>query len=362
MKDKENLPNNCVICNSDKFISRPYINLYYPHLKYFECDIFSDISINTCQSCGFSQISPYIEKDKLMRFYNVDYHSKFGCHYMSENKIKEFIPSPSYCSLAQFLLFADYGNLKSIKNFLDVGAGVGHSFYTLKTLGYYPQMYALDKSETAINILSKNQVNVIKDFDHVCSLPVKYDSFFDLILSSGSLEHFNPCDIQSALSNIYKVLCNGGCFVCEVPHDDFRKRTNRQHAPHISFFSIESLKKKLTDIGFEVVFISSCGRNIINSNTNETKSKKALVNNMTGRRTIVDKLYLRRFDQLKYKYKMIDRLNDYRTKFLKSMNKNKYHFKMLFKDEIIKENELASSAFEFNYGENKNKLRAVCRK
>ena len=35
---------------------------------------------------------------------------------------------------------------------------------------------------------------------------------------------------------------------------------------------------------------------------------------------------------------------------------------MLFKDEIIKEDELASSAFEFNYGENKNTLRAVCRK
>ena len=87
-----------------------------------------------------------------------------------------------------------------------------------------------------------------------------------------------------------------------------------------------------------------------------------MVNNMTGRRTIVDKLHLRHFDHLKYKYKMIDRLNDYRTKVLKSMNKNKYHFKMLFKDEIIKENELASSAFEFNYGENKNTLRAVCRK
>ena len=362
MKDKENLANNCVICNSDKFISRPYVNLYYPHLKYFECDIFSDISINTCQSCGFSQINPYIEKDKLMRFYNVDYNGKFGCHYVSENQIKEFFPNPDYRSLAQFLLFADYGDLKSIKTFLDVGAGMGGSFYTLKTLGYSPQMYALDKSETAINIISKNQVNVIKDFDHVCSLPGKYDSFFDLILSSQSLEHFNSCDIQSVLSNIYKVLCNGGCFVCDVPHDDFRKKTNRQHAPHLSFFSIESLKKILTDIGFEVVFISSCGRNIINSNTNEIKSKKARVNNMTGRRTIVDKLHLRCFDHLKYKYKMIDRLNDYRNKFSKSMNKNKYHFKMLFKDEIIKENELSLSAHEFSYGENKECLRAVCRK
>ncbi len=354
--------NNCVICNSDKFISHPYVNLYYLNLKYFERDIFSDISINTCQSCGFSQINPYIEKDKLLSFYNVDYRGKYGCHYVSEKEIKEFVPNPDYRSLAQFLLFAEYGDLKSIKTFLDVGAGMGNSFYTLKTLGYSPQMYALEKSETAINILSKNQVNVIKDFDHVCSLPGKYDSFFDLILSSQSLEHFNPCDIQSALSNIYKVLCNGGCFVCDVPNDDFRKRTIRQHAPHLSFFSIESFNKILTDIGFEVVFISSCGRNIINSNTNETKSKKAMVNNMSGRRTIVDTLHLRRFDHLKYKYKVIDRLNDYRNKFSKNMNKNKYHFKMLFKDEIIKEDELASSAFEFNYGENKNKLRAVCRK
>jgi len=83
---------------------------------------------------------------------------------------------------------------------------------------------------------------------------------------------------------------------------------------------------------------------------------------MTGRRTIVDKLHLRRFDHLKYKYKMIDRMNNYRNSFSKSMNKNKYHFKMLFKDEIIKENELSLSAYEFSYGENKECLRAVCRK
>jgi hypothetical protein len=60
---------------------------------------------------------------------------------------------------------------------------------------------------------------------------------------------------------------------------------------------------------------------------------------MTGRRTIVDKLHLRRFDHLKYKYKMIDKLNDYRNTFSKSMNKNKYHLRMLFKYEIIKKPE-----------------------
>ena len=35
---------------------------------------------------------------------------------------------------------------------------------------------------------------------------------------------------------------------------------------------------------------------------------------------------------------------------------------MLFKDEIIKENELSLSEFQFSYGENKESLRAVCRK
>ena len=89
---------------------------------------------------------------------------------------------------------------------------------------------------------------------------------------------------------------------------------------------------------------------------------------MTGRRTIVDKLHLRRFDHLKYKYKVIDRLNDYRNKFSKNMNKNKYHFKMIFKtasigrDGMLKENELSLSAFQFSYGKNKALLRAVCRK
>ena len=35
---------------------------------------------------------------------------------------------------------------------------------------------------------------------------------------------------------------------------------------------------------------------------------------------------------------------------------------LLFKDKIIKENELSLSAFQFNYDENKESLRAVCKK
>ncbi len=35
---------------------------------------------------------------------------------------------------------------------------------------------------------------------------------------------------------------------------------------------------------------------------------------------------------------------------------------MLFKDEIIKENELPLRSYEFSYGENKECLRAACRK
>jgi SAM-dependent methyltransferase len=328
----------CIVCSSEEFTTNPYANDYYPHLKYYEKDIFAKLSLNTCQVCGFSQIDPELSEEELNSFYENDYNAKYGPHYISEKELKEYSPGCNYRTLSQLMLLAQYTNLKDVKTFLDVGPSFGGSYQTLRAVGYNQKCFGLEKSLVAIDFLKKHNVEVIDSLDNVCTISKEFENKFDLILSSHNLEHFNPSDTHKYLQNIVKILSPNGYFMIEVPHDDFRGYDIFENvAPHLSFFSVESLRTILQDSGFEVIFISPCGKEISRKNVRLTNK---------GLRA--------KLAPLKYKFKYIEYLNDIKIYIYKKV-------KDLISSKKF-ECRLASSAKEFQYGEDGSKLRAVCRK
>lgn len=96
---------------------------------------------------------------------------------------------------------------------LDLGCGKGrHALFFAKE-GF--EVYALDISESGINILKeKSQRCNLKVFALVSdmhSLPYE-DEFFDCILAYHAIYHTNRDGLKKVISEIYRVLKNGGEF------------------------------------------------------------------------------------------------------------------------------------------------------
>ena len=80
-------------------------------------------------------------------------------------------------------------------------------------------------------------------------------------MMSHVLEHFNGIYLKLILQNISSYLTRGGVFVCEVPNDDanYELLEAFNQAPHLSFFSEQSLLKIMEENGFSVKYIRCVG-------------------------------------------------------------------------------------------------------
>lgn len=88
--------------------------------------------------------------------------------------------------------------------------------------------------------------------------PLKPESF-EVIVMSHSLEHFNAQDVPGILQQVNTLLAPGGIFLCEVPNEDL-SRYQYYSIPHLSFFSIESLRFACEHASMDVKFLSCAGK------------------------------------------------------------------------------------------------------
>ena len=77
------------------------------------------------------------------------------------------------------------------------------------------------------------------------------DSAFDLVLCAETIEHVR--DVQSLLSEIGRVLGPGGRVALTTPANRPLVRPPDPLSPHLRLFTKRSLRRLLSELGFEVI-------------------------------------------------------------------------------------------------------------
>lgn len=349
----------CFICESKHLIRIEYLNNDFKFLEEKGDDIFKYLNIHVCENCGFGFAYPFIDEDKLSMFYNKYYTAKGGPHYSFKKqyalkKKRKFDKySISKRALAQLMLGSNFISLrKEVRSFLDIGASDGASFHTLRKLKCTPKCFAIEKGTHEISRLIANDIQVINEYDEHLTLGARYDNYFDLVLMSHVLEHFNANRIQGILRNIYKILNDRGIFICEVPSEDFKEsgENRNNHAPHLSFFSKQSIDTIFKRLGFEILFVGNVG-----------KPKAFNVESTFHRGFLSDFPVLRRFfKSLKKKYRIIAELDDYfRLYLLVELRKDAKYIRTLKKQDAIFD---VLTDPNFQYSENGSLIRVCVRR
>ena len=250
----------CIACDSE--LDNTNGQNYSPAAMDFPKE-FLELKLLSCNNCGFSTPNKRLDDEVIERYYNSSYSGRANKSF--EIKNQTLFHSLNYDSrtFSQLLLIQFLVEIKEGMRVLEIGSGIGSFFHTLKQFGHKCEMYAIEPQIQAHFFLEKNNVNIIKTTFKKNNQDIlnNFSDFFDLIVMSHSLEHFNATDIPEILKNINKILKPGGYYFCEVPNADLIKYPNagEKDIPHLAFFTEKSLGLCLNNAGFNVKFLSSAG-------------------------------------------------------------------------------------------------------
>lgn len=242
----------CKICGSS-------LSKKIDYLDKFNHTLFKNRIIWVCQNCGFGEIWPKIDKDFLSKFYaNYYYRSEESVMHIDFKNLNINENLLDFRSLSQLFLAYQYLSNKEKYFFLDIGAGSGFSFVSAKKMFKNVRLFAVEANNDAKMFYIRNFTG-ISVVDNLNMLKEK----MDIILMSHSLEHFDINDIPNLFCDMYNVLSENGIVIIEVPHVDLRNefvvKARLNDTPHLSFFSLESLKVLVEKSKFELCFINTAG-------------------------------------------------------------------------------------------------------
>tara|TARA_B110000008_G_scaffold279349_1_gene326102 strand:- start:920 stop:1924 length:1005 start_codon:yes stop_codon:yes gene_type:complete len=324
---------HCPVCNKINLKQLNYIN--QPDYGDQVID-FSAFKIKYCEDCGFGYSIPDVGDELLDRFYTYFYRTNKNPHFINFNKLR--IPKTSECKAAveHILLARTYTQFEKGDKFLDIGPGPGWHFQALKTLMDEPTLYAIEHSEGSANAYKRNYG--VETFSEIKILQDKLgQDKLKCIFASHSIEHMKFNALNELLGNIKEVLLDDGLLVIEVPHSDMRLHYDRSgDAPHLLFFSIESLKKLLIDSGFEVIFINTSG-----AKSSHEFNSSALLNSQVSPIVVL--------------YRIL-----FPMRFRKSNLKNKIKSLLLYW--LGSSNKIKFSQLKVDYGGDRQNLRAIAMK
>lgn len=244
----------CKICGYGKIYKIIYLDK-------FDHVIFKNQAILVCQKCGFGEITPKINKRVLSNFYKDYYYSSekspMRADFKNMNLRQNIL---DYRSISQILLGYQYMSCKENYSFLDIGAGLGNSFSSVrKILKNNVKLFAVEENNDAKEFYEE-VFGGITVLNNLSMLQEK----IDIILMSHSLEHFDIDEIPDLFDSAYNILSNNGIVIIEVPQSDLRNDflVNRRFndTPHLSFFSLESLRNLALRSRFELCFINTAGQ------------------------------------------------------------------------------------------------------
>ncbi|MDD3582142.1 MAG: class I SAM-dependent methyltransferase [Desulfobacca sp.] len=232
----EGSPVPCRLCGAQK-----YIPIYY----------LDDIETVRCQNCGLVQLSRCLaSREELTRYYS--------------SKGKDAAPLRSMFDKqkiwrgSKFRLhyFKKYTGLTSGK-VLEVGSSEGHFLALLQAQGF--EVLGVEPSSIGADKHREKGIPVIESLLEDADLP---DSFFDAICLFQVFEHFE--EPKQIAHTFYQKLKVGGRLAIEIPDifsigAKFEKNPHKLfNKEHICFFSPETLRALLTDVGFKPIFAHHC--------------------------------------------------------------------------------------------------------
>lgn len=240
----------CPICGSEAGGVEPYRN---PTGEFD--DVFGGRYIAICSDCGLGHTFPRIAGEDLGRYYA----SSFAPAYSARVTRGDW-PFFDERSLAQISLARLFADFQPGDAFVDLGPGVGISFFMAGQLLDSPKLFGVEMNEATIAMLGKNLPEVTITTTVGELPPLIGDTPVKICLTSHCLEHFNADEVPDAIREIYELMAPGGVLMAEVPHWDLRVWNRRVNdVPHISFFSVESLRRVIANAGFEIKLARSFG-------------------------------------------------------------------------------------------------------
>ena len=232
--------------------------------------LFDERSILYCESCGFGMIEKDVDPDVLQTYYSSDYSGKAKKQIdtkVSDNRTKY---SFDVRSLSQLALIRQYVDIHSRPTIVEIGAGTGDFLFSLRQAKFNGRYIAFEPQEQSFQCLQGLGGEVERQV-FTYQGAIKYKDSVDLVVMSHSLEHFNPGEIGGILNAIQTMLRKDGIFFCEVPNAnlDLYPNAGERVVPHLSFFSIDSLRNFLDGSGMKVVFLNACGNEQLKKDTNQ---------------------------------------------------------------------------------------------
>ena len=260
----------CLCCEGKTFDTLDYINEEFPNTE-----IFDQLIIKVCSTCGFGFLESDPAADQINNFYHLEYRGKDSPFYLDFGKIgplKNLDPR----AFAQLATGISFVNFKPFDAFLDLGPGNGNSFAMANFLLPSPRLHGVELNLGAIDYYRKT-------YSAICFKNMEEIIFggpdFQIILLSHSLEHIRKDDLLHFISQIRKILSEEGICIIEVPNDDFRKKelhARLNDSPHLLFFSTESIEKLFIKSGFKVMYLKVLGNSRIHTTSNFRNVKKDL--------------------------------------------------------------------------------------
>ena len=277
---------NCPICLNQGRKIEEYVQ---------ESSIFERQPIFKCTNCSYhwnnnitqSDLNEYYKSDYNLLNFNREKRFVSPLKYFQNEKY-QFKPNRSkqHLKIARKLI-----NNKDNLDVLDCGAGMGTTLFWAKSFFNKPSLFAYENDKFAHNYLRHIGAKVLSG-DPIESLKSS-DKSYDLIILSHFLEHISTLSLIEYVGLLQRKLKDKGVLLIEVPHDDWSKYNHlvRNNPPHVSFFSLQSLKK-LFNSKFHIHFCVSVGSSI------------------RQKRSIIRKVFERIFHIIYYKFFKIPRTID----------------------------------------------------
>jgi hypothetical protein len=176
---------------------------------------------------------------------------------INKNLYKYYYPSRiiSLIVLAKFFI-----NFLPNDSIIDIGCDYGDSFYVINKIISKIKFTAAESNKKTYASLKR--LGVTKIVKNLQSRSIK-NKKYKLIIASHIIEHLNGLDVKSFLLNTKKIIENKGYLLIEVPFDDLLQNKNKpiDHSPHLSFFSIESLRNVMKHAGYKIIYCNYIGQN-----------------------------------------------------------------------------------------------------
>lgn len=166
----------------------------------------------------------------------------------------------SYPRLLYLVKQCDHG-----KRILNIGVGTG--FLEEQLMNRRFEVYSLDPSEEVINMVQDRLfMGDRARVGHCNSIPFD-DNFFDIVIMTEVLEHFNDDVLFLSLSEAYRVLAKGGVFIGTVPYKQDLKadmifcpycESKFHRWGHVQSFDKRDIKKLICNAGFRKISAITC--------------------------------------------------------------------------------------------------------